>query len=199
MILMIDNYDSFTYNVAQYLAELGHPSHVVRNDKISLAEINERDIKALIVSPGPGSPDEAGISLDAIRYCAEKRIPVLGICLGHQCVGVAFGGRIAHAPKLMHGKVSPISHNASSVFKNIPNGFLATRYHSLVIAPESMPRELNVTATADDGAVMGVAHKSLPIHGVQFHPESIITEHGHKLLANFLELAELVPANRKSR
>lgn len=190
---MIDNYDSFTYNVAQYLAELGHAPEVVRNDKITLDELERKEIKALIVSPGPGTPAKAGISLDAIRFCARGKIPVLGICLGHQCVGVVFGGRIVHAPQLMHGKVSAISHDGSGVFQNIPNGFTATRYHSLVIDPKSIPDELRVNATTDDGAIMGVAHASLPIHGVQFHPESIITQYGHKLLANFLNSAGLAP------
>ena len=189
MILMIDNYDSFTYNVAQYLAELGHAPEVVRNDKITIGKLES--VKALVVSPGPGTPDDAGISLDAIRHCAKKKIPVLGICLGHQCIGVVFGGRIVHAPQLMHGKVSAISHEGTGVFKDIPNGFAATRYHSLAIDPESLPRELRVTAKADDGSIMGVEHESLPIHGVQFHPESIITEYGHKLLGNFLDIAGL--------
>ena len=196
MILMIDNYDSFTYNVAQYLAELGHAPKVVRNDKMTIDELERNKLKALIVSPGPGTPSQAGISLDAIRFCASEKIPVLGICLGHQCVGVVFGGRIVHAPQLMHGKVSPISHDGTGVFQNIPNGFTATRYHSLVIDPKSIQDELRVNATTDDGAIMGVSHNFLPIHGVQFHPESIITQYGHELLANFLNSAGLAPTRR---
>jgi anthranilate synthase component 2 len=191
MVFMIDNYDSFTYNVAQYLGELGHPPEVLRNDKITLDELKKKKIRALVVSPGPGDPSDAGVSLEAVKHFADEGVPVLGICLGHQCVGVAFGGRIIHAPRLMHGKVSEISHDGSGIFKGIPDRFSATRYHSLVIDPATLPSELEATAEADDGSIMGVAHKSLPVHGVQFHPESIITEHGHKLLANFLELAGL--------
>ena len=189
MILMIDNYDSFTYNVVQYLGELGRPPEVYRNDKINLEQLKELKIDALVVSPGPGSPKEAGISNDAIKYAAGNKIPVLGICLGHQCIGDVFGADIVHAPYLMHGKVSEISHNGTGVFKDLPEKFKATRYHSLTIDPNTFPTDLEITAKTEDGIIMGVSHKVLPIHGMQFHPESIITEHGHKLLQNFLELA----------
>ncbi len=192
MFLMIDNYDSFTYNLVQYFAELGHSPKVVRNDKISLSELSKLPIEALVVSPGPCSPREAGISCDAIEYFSSKNIPVLGVCLGHQCIGEVFGGKIVHAPSLMHGKVSEIIHNGKNVFKGIPNKFTATRYHSLAIKPESLPSSLEVTAKTADGVIMGVSHRKLPVYGVQFHPESILTQHGHKLLENFLKLAGII-------
>lgn len=192
MFLMIDNYDSFTYNLVQYFAELGHTPEVVRNDKISLSELSKLAIEALVVSPGPCSPREAGISCEAIEYCSSEKIPVLGVCLGHQCIGEVFGGKIVHAPTLMHGKVSEIIHKGSDIFKGIPNKFTATRYHSLVIKPESLPSALEVTAKTADGVIMGVRHKKLPVYGVQFHPESILTQHGHKLLENFLKLAGVI-------
>ncbi|OGV35382.1 MAG: anthranilate/aminodeoxychorismate synthase component II [Lentisphaerae bacterium GWF2_45_14] len=188
MILMIDNYDSFTYNIVQYLGELGCFPRVVRNDEISAGKIEKSDIRKLIVSPGPCTPEKAGISCEAIRICAGKKIPVLGICLGHQSIGQVFGGKIIHAPYLMHGKVSAIRHNSKGVFKEIPSPFSATRYHSLVIERESCPDILEITAETDHGVIMGVKHRELEIHGVQFHPESILTEHGHKLLKNFLDL-----------
>ncbi|HBC85533.1 MAG TPA: anthranilate/aminodeoxychorismate synthase component II [Lentisphaeria bacterium] len=189
MFLMIDNYDSFTYNLVQYFGELGSPPEVVRNDKTTVKALSKLPIKALIVSPGPCSPSEAGISCEAIRYFSSRKIPVLGVCLGHQCVGQVFGGRIIHAPNLMHGKVSKIVHSGKGIFKGIPDKFTATRYHSLVIDPKKVPEELEVTARTSDGVIMAVQHKSLPVYGVQFHPESILTEHGHKLLKNFLKLA----------
>ena len=189
MFLMIDNYDSFTYNLVQYFAELGHPPVVVRNDKTSLSELSKLHLEALVVSPGPCSPREAGISYAAIEYFSSKRIPVLGVCLGHQCIGEVFGGKIIHAPSLMHGKVSEIIHDGRDIFKGIPNKFAATRYHSLVIKPESLPQTLEITAKTADGVIMGVRHRKLPVYGVQFHPESILTQHGHKLLENFLTLA----------
>ena len=189
MILMIDNYDSFTFNIVQYLCELGAPPEVHRNDQISVDELKMKNIDALVISPGPCSPKEAGISCDAVRFAAENKIPLLGICLGHQSIGYAFGGKIVHAPYLMHGKVSEIIHNGEGLFKDIPDRFKATRYHSLTIEPDSCPEELEVTAKTEDGVIMGIAHKSLPIYGMQFHPESIITEHGHKLLQNFLDLS----------
>ena len=191
MLLLIDNYDSFTYNIVQYLAELGHTPKVARNDEISLEDAGKMPVKALIVSPGPCTPREAGISCDAIRHFSSKGTPVLGVCLGHQCIGEVFGGRIIHAPYLMHGKVSKIFHDGKTVFKGIPDGFIATRYHSLVIDPESVPADLEVTARTDDGVIMGVRHRSLPVFGVQFHPESILTEHGHEILSNFIELSDL--------
>ena len=191
MLLLIDNYDSFTYNIVQYLAELDHAPKVVRNDEISLEDAGKMPVKALIVSPGPCTPREAGISCDAIRHFSSKGTPVLGVCLGHQCIGEVFGGRIIHAPYLMHGKVSKIFHDGKTVFKGIPDGFIATRYHSLVINPESVPADLEVTARTDDGVIMGVRHRKLPVFGVQFHPESILTEHGHEILSNFIELSDL--------
>ncbi len=189
MFLMIDNYDSFTYNLVQYFAELGHSPEVVRNDMISMSELSKLPLEALVVSPGPCSPREAGISCKAIEYFSSKHVPVLGVCLGHQCIGEVFGGQIIHAPKLMHGKVSEIIHSGSDIFKGIPDKFTATRYHSLVINPESFPSALEITAKTADGVIMGVRHRKLPVYGVQFHPESILTQHGHQLLGNFLKLA----------
>ncbi|MDD3884499.1 MAG: aminodeoxychorismate/anthranilate synthase component II [Gallionella sp.] len=186
MLLMIDNYDSFTYNLVQYFAELGAEVEVHRNDEISVAEIERLAPTQIVISPGPCSPSEAGISVAAIQHFAGK-IPLLGVCLGHQSIGQAFGGRIIHAKTLMHGKTSLIHHANNSVFTGLPNPFTATRYHSLVIERETLPDCLEITAWTDDGEIMGVRHKTLPIHGVQFHPESILTEHGHDMLKNFLE------------
>ncbi len=191
MILMIDNYDSFTYNVVQYLGELGNTPEVYRNDKITIEELKEKNFDALVISPGPCYPGEAGISCDAIQYASENNIPVLGICLGHQCIGEVFGGNIVHAPYLMHGKVSEISHDGTGIFKDIPDKFKATRYHSLTIAPDTFPEDLEITAKTEDGIIMGISHKYLPIHGMQFHPESIITEYGHQLIQNFLDIVTL--------
>ncbi len=185
---MIDNYDSFTYNVVQYLAELGAPPRVFRNDKITVDELVDLKPDALVVSPGPCTPSEAGISCEAIRRFSEIGTPVLGICLGHQCIGEVFGAKVVHAPYLMHGKVSDMHHDGSGVFAGLPTPFKATRYHSLTIDPESLPACLIVNAKTDDEIIMGVRHESLPVHGVQFHPESIITDHGHALLKNFLEI-----------
>jgi anthranilate synthase component 2 len=183
---MIDNYDSFTYNLVQYFAELGAEVEVHRNDEISVAEIERLAPTQIVISPGPCSPSEAGISVAAIQHFAGK-IPLLGVCLGHQSIGQAFGGRIIHAKTLMHGKTSLIHHANNSVFTGLPNPFTATRYHSLVIERETLPDCMEITAWTDDGEIMGVRHKTLPIHGVQFHPESILTEHGHDMLKNFLE------------
>jgi anthranilate synthase component 2 len=188
MILMIDNYDSFTYNLVQYLGELGAEPAVYRNDKISVEDLEDMEIDKVFISPGPCSPKEAGISCAAIRYFAEKGIPVFGVCLGHQCAGDVFGGNVVHAPSLMHGKVSEIHHNGKNIFAGVPSPFKATRYHSLVIDPASCPDCLQVTARTADGVIMGVAHKTLPVYGVQFHPESVLTEHGHRILKNFLDL-----------
>ena len=189
MILMIDNYDSFTYNIVQYMGELGHPPVVRRNDCISLEEIADMDVDALVISPGPCSPTEAGISCDAIIYAAENAVPTLGICLGHQSIGEVFGAKIVHAPYLMHGKVSEIIHNGQGLFEDIPNRFKATRYHSLTIDRDTFPDdELEITAETEDGVIMGIIHTTLPLYGIQFHPESIITEHGHKLIQNFLDI-----------
>ena len=186
MILVIDNYDSFTYNIVQYLGELGAEIEVVRNDEISPEDILKKKPTHILISPGPCSPKEAGISVDVIKKLAGK-IPILGVCLGHQSIGYAFGGDIIRAGKLMHGKTSMISHDGKGVFKGLPNPFQATRYHSLVIKRETLPDCLEITATSEDGEIMGVRHKTLPVEGVQFHPESILTESGKPLLKNFLE------------
>jgi anthranilate synthase component 2 len=183
---MIDNYDSFTYNLVQYFAELGSDVVVKRNDEITVEDIAAMNPQHLVISPGPCTPNEAGISVAAIKQYAGK-IPLLGVCLGHQSIGQAFGGRIIHAKTLMHGKTSLINHHGNSVFTGLPNPFTATRYHSLVIERETLPECLEVTAWTDDGEIMGVRHKTLAVHGVQFHPESILTEHGHDMLKNFLE------------
>jgi anthranilate synthase component 2 len=186
MLLMIDNYDSFTYNLVQYLGELGEDVKVVRNDEIALDAIEALKPARIVISPGPCTPNEAGISLELIRRLAG-RVPILGVCLGHQAIGQAFGGRVVHAKQLMHGKVSLIHHAAAGVFRGLPSPYQATRYHSLAIERESCPEALEVTAWTDDGEIMGVRHRSLAVEGVQFHPESILTEHGHALLRNFLE------------
>ncbi|MCG6899797.1 MAG: aminodeoxychorismate/anthranilate synthase component II [Gammaproteobacteria bacterium] len=190
MLLMIDNYDSFTYNLVQYLGELGADVRVHRNDQISLREIEEMNPERIVISPGPCTPNEAGVSIEVIKQFAG-RIPILGVCLGHQSIGQAFGGRITHARAIMHGKTSMIFHNNTGVFSGLPNPFEATRYHSLVIEQKSLPECLEVTAwTADDKGgmdeIMGVRHKTLAVEGVQFHPESILTASGHDLLRNFL-------------
>jgi anthranilate synthase/aminodeoxychorismate synthase-like glutamine amidotransferase len=182
---MIDNYDSFTYNLVQYFGELGETVRVVRNDEVSVEEIASLRPDRIVVSPGPCTPNEAGISLDVIRGF-KGRIPILGVCLGHQAIGQAFGGRVVHAKTLMHGKVSGIHHRGEGVFAGLPSPYNATRYHSLAIERESCPAELEITAWTEDGEIMGVRHRSLPVEGVQFHPESILTEHGHALLRNFL-------------
>ncbi len=186
MLLVIDNYDSFTYNLVQYFGELGEDVQVFRNDEITLEGVERLNPARIVVSPGPCTPNEAGISVAAITYFAGK-VPILGVCLGHQSIGQAFGGKIIHAKQVMHGKTSEIRHHGSGVFTGLPAGFQATRYHSLVIERESLPDCLEVTAWTDDGEIMGVRHKTLPIEGVQFHPESILTEHGHAMLKNFLE------------
>jgi anthranilate synthase component 2 len=186
MLLMIDNYDSFTYNLVQYLGELGEDVKVVRNDQATVAEIERLKPDHIVVSPGPCTPNEAGVSVPVIRELSGK-FPILGVCLGHQSIGAAFGGNIIRAKQLMHGKTSMIHHAGKGVFEGVPNPFEATRYHSLVIERETMPDCLEVTAWTEDGEIMGVRHKELAIEGVQFHPESILTEHGHAMLKNFLE------------
>ncbi len=187
MLLLIDNYDSFTYNLADYLAALGTKDLVVvRNDALTAAEAVARRPAHIVLSPGPCGPEQAGICLDLIKAAAQARIPLLGVCLGHQCIGHAFGGKVIRAPAPMHGKVSQIYHTGESVFKGLPSPFTAARYHSLIVERESMPSALAVTAETDDKLVMGLRHTELPIHGVQFHPESIATEHGHAMLKNFL-------------
>ena len=187
-ILVIDNYDSFTYNLVHFLGELGAKLVVRRNDKITVDEAMAMDPDGIVLSPGPCTPNEAGICLKLIET-AGPRIPIFGVCLGHQAIGQVYGGRIVRAPKLMHGKLSEIHHTGRSVFRGINGDFMATRYHSLTIAPESVPEVLEVTATADDGVIMGAMHKTHPVHGVQFHPESIASEHGHQILKNFLDIA----------
>jgi anthranilate synthase component 2 len=185
MLLMIDNYDSFTYNLVQYLGELGQDVAVYRNDEIALEEVRALRPQRIVISPGPCTPSEAGISVPLIRRFAGE-IPILGVCLGHQSIGQAFGGRIVHAKQLMHGKTSAIHHANQGVFRGLREPLTATRYHSLVIERESLPAELEVTAWTEDDEIMGVRHRSLPVEGVQFHPESILTEQGHALLSNFL-------------
>ncbi|QCF27267.1 anthranilate synthase component II [Hydrocarboniclastica marina] len=192
MLLMIDNFDSFTYNVVQYLAELGADVRVYRNNEITLEQIEQLAPEHLVISPGPCTPNDAGISLAAIEYFAGK-LPILGICLGHQAIGQVFGGKVIRAGKVMHGKTSPVYHTDQGVFRNLANPFEATRYHSLVVEQSSLPECLEVTAwtNREDGTleeIMGLRHKTLPIEGVQFHPESILTQHGHDLLKNFLEM-----------
>ena len=184
MYLVIDNYDSFTYNIVQYLAELGNDVKVIRNDKISINEIAQMAPEKILISPGPCTPKEAGISIDTIKFFAGK-IPILGVCLGHQSIGEAFGGKIIRAKTLMHGKTSKISHDGKTLFKDLPNPFIATRYHSLVGEKESLPDCLEISAWTEDGEIMGIRHKELKVEGVQFHPESILTQHGKKLLNNF--------------
>lgn len=186
MLLMIDNYDSFTYNIVQYFGELGQEVQVSRNDAISLEEIARLNPDYLVISPGPCAPAQAGISLAAIREFSGK-IPLLGVCLGHQAIGEAFGGKIVHAQQLMHGKVSPVYHKDAGVFHGVPNPVTCTRYHSLAIERASLPDCLEITAWTDDGEIMGVRHKTLAVEGVQFHPESILTEHGYDMLNNFLK------------
>ena len=185
MLLMIDNYDSFTYNLVQYFGELGEEVRVYRNDAITLKEIAAMKPDHLVISPGPCTPNEAGISLDLVGACADAGKPLLGVCLGHQSIGQYFGGKVVRGG-LMHGKTSPVRHDGTGLFEGIPSPFTATRYHSLIV--EDIPASLIVNATADDGSVMGFRHESLPIHSVQFHPESIATEHGHAMVANFLKI-----------
>jgi anthranilate synthase component 2 len=190
MILVVDNYDSFTWNLVHYLAELGAETRVVRNDDLTAAEAWALKPDAVLLSPGPCTPNEAGICL-AMLDTAPLDMPIFGVCLGHQAMGQAFGGEVIRAKALMHGKTSPIEHDGRSVFKGLPSPFTATRYHSLAVRRETLPDVLEVTAWTADGEIMGLAHRTRPIHGVQFHPESIATEHGHDLLANFLDLANV--------
>ena len=185
MLLMIDNYDSFTYNLVQYLGELGEDVRVFRNDEISLSEVVGMKPDRVVLSPGPCTPNEAGITLGLIDILAGK-IPILGVCLGHQAIGQAFGGKVVRAKQVMHGKTSQIEHAGQGVFRNLPAGFVATRYHSLVIERETLPECLEITASSEDGEIMGLRHRQHAIEGVQFHPEAILTEHGHQLLENFL-------------
>ena len=183
-ILVIDNYDSFVFNLVQYLAQLGAQTTVVRNDQVEASEAAKYD--GVLISPGPGTPDKAGVSIAMIRYCAENSIPLFGVCLGHQAIGEAFGATVSRAPELLHGKTSQVNHNGVGVMKNLPTPFTATRYHSLAVERDTVPAELEITGSTESGVVMSLRHRSLPIEGVQFHPESVLTEHGHKMLANWL-------------
>jgi anthranilate synthase/aminodeoxychorismate synthase-like glutamine amidotransferase len=188
MILLIDNYDSFTFNLVHYLGEVGGTCEVVRNDKLTVPEALARNPEAIVLSPGPCTPNEAGICLDLIAAAAGK-IPILGVCLGHQAIGQAFGGHVVRASVPMHGKLSAISHNGTGILEGVPSPFSATRYHSLIVARDTLPDTLIPTAWTEDGLIMAMHHRDLPIHGVQFHPESIASEHGHRILANFLAIA----------
>lgn len=192
MLILIDNYDSFTYNLVHFLGELGADSVVVRNDKMTAAEVIAEKPKAIVLSPGPCTPNEAGICLDLIAK-AGATIPLLGVCLGHQSIGQAYGGKVLRAPVPMHGKLSTIRHTGTGIFKGVPQNFEVTRYHSLIVERSSLPDCLEVTAETEDGLIMGLQHKTHPVHGVQFHPESIASEYGHVLLANFLEFAGIPP------
>ncbi len=187
MLLMIDNYDSFTYNLVQYLGELGADIQVFRNDKVSVDEVRAKSPEAILISPGPCTPDEAGVSVDVIRAFSGE-IPILGVCLGHQCIGQAFGGKVVRADRLMHGKTSPISHDDRTVFEGLPQGFVATRYHSLVVDRETLPSDFEISAWTEEGEIMGLRHKQVAVEGVQFHPESILTTEGKHLLKNFLRM-----------
>jgi anthranilate synthase/aminodeoxychorismate synthase-like glutamine amidotransferase len=191
MVFVLDNYDSFTYNLVQYLGELGAEVEVRRNDQVTLAEIEGLRPERIVVSPGPCTPHEAGISIELVRHFAGK-VPVLGVCLGHQAIGAAFGGRVVRAPSLMHGKTSQVQHDGRTIFRDLPSPMTATRYHSLIVSKEELPKDLEVSATATDRdgseVIMGLRHRKYPVEGVQFHPESVLTEAGKKLVANFLEI-----------
>lgn len=198
MLLLIDNYDSFTYNLVHFLGELGAECEVVRNDKITVDAAIEMAPQAIVLSPGPCTPNEAGICLELIEKAGSK-IPLLGVCLGHQAIGQAYGGKVIRAPSAMHGKLSTIETDGKGLFANMPKRFEVTRYHSLIVERASLPATLEVTAETADGIIMGVQHRTLPVHGVQFHPESIASEHGHDILANFLRLAGLTPRTRNTK
>ena len=201
MLVLIDNYDSFTYNLVHYLGELGATCRVFRNDKISVADVLKLGPKGIVLSPGPCTPNEAGICLELIAK-AGPTIPVLGVCLGHQAIGQAYGGKVIRAPVLMHGKLSKIANKGQGIFKGLPKKFEVTRYHSLIVERSSLPESLAITAEtsqSDGGLIMGLQHKTHPVHGVQFHPESIASEHGHALLANFLEVTGMSPRRRNAR
>ncbi|PPD01861.1 MAG: aminodeoxychorismate/anthranilate synthase component II [Hyphomicrobium sp.] len=197
MLILIDNYDSFTYNLVHYLGELGAESVVIRNDKIKSAEVLAMKPQAIVLSPGPCTPNEAGVCLDLIK-AAGPTVPLLGVCLGHQSIGQAYGGKVIRAPQPMHGKLSTITHTGVGIFKGLPTSFEITRYHSLIVERETLPDCLEITAETSDGIIMGLQHTSHPVHGVQFHPESIASQQGHALLANFLKLAGFKPKSRKA-
>jgi anthranilate synthase component 2 len=197
MLLLIDNYDSFTYNLVHFLGELGAACEVIRNDKVSAADVLKKKPKAIVLSPGPCTPNEAGICLELIEK-AQGKVPLLGVCLGHQAIGQVYGGKVIRAPEPLHGKLSTIRHTGKGVFKGLPERFQVTRYHSLIVERKSLPAELEVTAETADGTIMGLQHKIHPVHGVQFHPESIASEQGHALLANFLALAGFSPRRRNA-
>ncbi len=199
MILVIDNYDSFTFNLVHYLLELGAETEVVRNDRLTAADALAMKPQAVLLSPGPCTPNEAGVCLSLIAAAAEARLPLLGVCLGHQSLGQAFGGAVVRAPQVMHGKTSAISHDGSGIFAGLPSPFEATRYHSLIVRDDDLPACFAVNARSPDGIIMGMRHKELPLHGVQFHPESIATEHGHAMLANFMTLAGMTPRSLPNR
>ncbi|WP_299699397.1 aminodeoxychorismate/anthranilate synthase component II [uncultured Tateyamaria sp.] len=188
MLLLIDNYDSFTYNLVHYLGSLGADVHVYRNDALNVQEAMALKPEGILLSPGPATPDQAGICLALTAAAAETRTPLMGVCLGHQTIGQAFGGKVVRADEIVHGKMGTMHHDNRSVFKGLPSPFEATRYHSLIVDRDSLPDELEITGALEDGTIMGLAHKELPIHGVQFHPESIRSEHGHAMLQNFLDL-----------
>jgi len=195
-ILVIDNYDSFVYNLVQYLGQIGAECTVVRNDAISVEKAREFD--GVLISPGPGTPEAAGISIDMVNFCAREKIPLFGVCLGHQAIATAFGATVSRAPELLHGKTSVIEHNNRGVMADIPSPITVTRYHSLAIEPATLPSEIEVTSTTDSGIVMSIQHKTLPISGVQFHPESVLTEHGHKMLGNWLVICGDAQARERS-
>lgn len=187
-ITLIDNYDSFTYNLVQYLGDLGAACEVVRNDKTSVEEVIADGPSGIMISPGPSDPDHAGICLPLIKAAGEAKIPLIGVCLGHQALGQAFGGKVVRAPQPLHGKLSQITHTGTGLFQGIPSPYTVTRYHSLIVERDSLPDCLAITAETEDGLIMGLSHKTLPVHGIQYHPESIATEHGHALLKNFVEI-----------
>jgi para-aminobenzoate synthetase component 2 len=195
-ILVVDNHDSFVFNIVQYLDELGATTVVVKNDAIDPDFC--KNFAGVVISPGPGNPQNAGVSIDAVKYCDDAGIPILGICLGLQVIGAAYGAKISSAPELLHGRTSEIVHNGTDLFKDIPNNFIATRYHSLAIEPDSMPEVLQVTASSSDGTVMGISHRTKNIVGVQFHPEAVLTEFGYELLANWLELCGDIGARKRA-
>ena len=195
-VLVVDNYDSFVYNLVQYLGQLGVEVTVRRNDEVDISNLPTLD--GILISPGPGSPEAAGQSIELVKYAAEHQIPLLGVCLGHQAIGVAFGATVSRAPELLHGKTSLVHHTNSGLLANLPSPFTATRYHSLAIEPETLPYELEVTGQTDSGIVMSIEHRTLPISGVQFHPESVLTEHGHQMLGNWLERCGDVGARARS-